>query len=163
MQIWQTSRIRLFDTLKGLCILFVIISHYSWSDGLMALLPFWVDVAVPVFMIISGYVLSGSFEKHGVLRLEDAYGLGTVLPKLIRYTVPFFAAYLIELCDLIIKGALSRCFRVCLPVPARRLWARWLLLSGAAPACVCVPGHLLCHQKSAQRGIAVVFPCECGI
>ena len=161
----QTSRIRLFDTLKGLCVVFVIISHYSWSDDerLMALLPFWVGISVPVFMIISGYVLSGSFEKHRVLCLEDAYRLKTVLPKLIRYTVPFSIAYLIELCDQIIKGAfpgVSGCVYLFLQGgygPGGYYYPALLQLVFVFPVIYFV------IKKSAQAGIVVVCPCQCGI
>lgn len=101
------SRIQFLDALKGLCVVFVIILHFPWSDAerLNALFPFWVGMSVPIFMIISGYALSGSLAKNKVSTIEEAYGVKTVLPKLVRYTVPFCVAFLIELLYLIAVDA----------------------------------------------------------
>lgn len=103
----NASRIQFFDTLKGLCAILIIITHYAWSDGerLAMLFPFWIGMAVPVFLIISGYVLSNSFAQHKITTMEEAYRFETILPKLIRYTVPFLIVYLVELLYLITKGA----------------------------------------------------------
>lgn len=46
------------DVVKGICILMAIFTHYDWSDKqrILLLFPFWIDMAVPVFMVITGYV-----------------------------------------------------------------------------------------------------------
>jgi fucose 4-O-acetylase-like acetyltransferase len=48
----------MIDILKGIGMVLVIITHYNWSNSekLNYLFPFWVSPAVPVFIIISGYV-----------------------------------------------------------------------------------------------------------
>lgn len=64
----NTSRKPVLDILKGLCIIMIIITHYGWSEKtrLCGLFPYTVDMAVPVFMIISGYVFSNSYIKKGI-------------------------------------------------------------------------------------------------
>ena len=96
----ETSKRNPFlDIIKAFCILFVIINHDIISAGfrLKALFPFWVEMAVPMFMIISGYVYAASFERHGIEHISDAYTKEYLLPRFIRYTVPFVLAYLVEI------------------------------------------------------------------
>ena len=86
------------DVLKGICILIVIITHYNWDKGerLKYLFPFWVEMAVPVFMIISGYVSSKSFEKKQINKLAQAYEPFLILSKILRYTIPFIIVYMLS-------------------------------------------------------------------
>lgn len=86
------------DVLKGICILAIIITHFSWepAERLRYFFPFWIDMAVPVFMIISGYVYAHSYRNHKILCVGDAYLLKNTLNKVIRYTIPFFIIYIIE-------------------------------------------------------------------
>ncbi len=92
------ERFHNLDFLKGLCVLFVIITHFSWKDEqrLYFLFPFWVDMAVPIFMILSGYVHSLSYKKHEINTLSDAYDLKNTINKIIRYTIPFLIIYIVE-------------------------------------------------------------------
>ena len=87
------------DIYKGVCILLVILTHFNWtaSERLKYLFPFWVNMAVPMFMIISGYVYSLSFEKHKINTIGKAYSLNNVLNKIIRYTIPFLIIFVIEI------------------------------------------------------------------
>lgn len=87
------------DVVKGILIMFVIISHFAWSqdERLGYLFPFWIDMAVPFFMLISGYVYAASFEKNNIACIEAAYETRFVLKKLIRYTVPYIIAYVAEM------------------------------------------------------------------
>lgn len=91
------------DIIKAICILFVIVTHDEISDKtrLIALFPFIVDMAVPFFMIISGYVYASSFERNKITHISEAYTLQFLLPKFIRYTVPFVMAFTVELFGLI--------------------------------------------------------------
>lgn len=59
------ERCHSIDFIKGICIILVIISHYRWTDyeRLRWMFPFWVDMAVPIFMVITGYLHSKSFQK----------------------------------------------------------------------------------------------------
>lgn len=92
------KRNNFIDTLKGICIIFVVITHFSWSneERLHLLFPFWIDMAVPVFMIISGYVYAASFERKQINSIESAYKLKEIVNKFIRYTIPYIGIYLAE-------------------------------------------------------------------
>lgn len=95
----QTDRYPVLDVLKGICIIFVIITHYGWGENqrLYGLFPYTIDMAVPVFMIISGYVFANAYIKKGITHFEDSYDISIILKRIIRYTLPFLIAYIIEL------------------------------------------------------------------
>ena len=95
----KLSRCSLIDIIKGFMILFIIITHYKWnypSDYLKYGFVFYIDMAVPVFMIISGYLAAVSLERKKCT-LQQAYSLDLVLPKLLRFLVPFTITFIIEL------------------------------------------------------------------
>lgn len=105
----KLSRCNLIDIIKGFMILFIIITHYKWdypSDYLKYGFVFYIDMAVPVFMVISGYLAAKSFEKK-VCTLQQAFSIEIVLPKLLRFLVPFFITFIIELPFLIIYKKLD--------------------------------------------------------
>lgn len=93
------KRNHMVDVLKGICIICVIITHFDWQNNSRAIpvFPFLIDMAVPVFMILSGYVYAISYEKHNILSIGQAYQADYVLDKLLRYTIPFLIIYILEL------------------------------------------------------------------
>ncbi len=86
------------DVLKGICILLVILTHFDWTEPerLKYLFPFWMNPAVPVFMIISGYLFAESFKRKNVTKFREAYNLKQIINKIIRYTIPLILIYGIE-------------------------------------------------------------------
>lgn len=56
------------DLLKGVAILMVIVTHLGFTADQRKYFafPFWIDMAVPVFMMLMGYVMSMSYARHGV-------------------------------------------------------------------------------------------------
>lgn len=92
-------RNRAIDILKGLCAIFVIVNHFNLAqeDRLRFLFPYWIDMAVPVFMIVSGYVYSISYEHRGIDSWRKAYQCSYIIDKLLRYTIPFLIAISMEL------------------------------------------------------------------
>lgn len=90
---------RFIDVLKGFCMLMVVATHYAFSveETKKLLFPFWVDMAVPIFMIISGFVYFKSFERRGINSLEEAYRPQSVVPKMMRYTCPFVLIFVFQL------------------------------------------------------------------
>ncbi|MCI7435484.1 MAG: acyltransferase family protein, partial [Spirochaetia bacterium] len=88
------------DVLKGICIIFVIFTHASWTNEqrVKLLFPFWIYMAVPFFMLVSGYVYTKSFQKNGIETLDSAYNKKYLLINLIRYTIPYFIAFMIDFC-----------------------------------------------------------------
>lgn len=94
------QRNHFLDIAKGIAILMVLVTHFSWSDAerLKYLFPFWISMAVPIFMIISGYLSAASFQRNHVECLDDAYAPNLLWHKYLRFTVPFLIAYVVELC-----------------------------------------------------------------
>lgn len=102
----ESGRQEFLDVIKGFCIICVIATHFSWSqqERLLYLFPFWIDMAVPVFMIISGYVYALSYKRHNVERLKDAYTIENMLNKIVRYTIPFAIVFLAEIIHNYVMG-----------------------------------------------------------
>lgn len=102
----QPDRLTILDVLKGICVIFVIITHYHWDDTqrLYGLFPFTIDMAVPVFMIITGFLLSNSYINKGITQFEQAYDLEIICKRLIRFSLPFFIAYATEIALFYLQG-----------------------------------------------------------
>ena len=62
-----------------------------------------INMAVPVFMIISGYNFAMSNRKKIGGNLKKMYAWEMIKPKLIRFLVPFFTVCLIEIVLLVIE------------------------------------------------------------
>lgn len=86
------------DFLKGICIILVIITHYSWNvtQRVQFLFPFWVSIAVPIFMLITGYVYSLSYNKSSSNSLRVIYTPKNIIVKILRYTIPFAPVFIAE-------------------------------------------------------------------
>lgn len=78
------------DLIKGICVLEIILTHSNigQSTKKLFLFPFWVEMAVPMFMIISGYLYARSYNKK-INTLEDLFCLPNYLDKVIRYSIPY--------------------------------------------------------------------------
>ena len=92
----KQTRICCLDVYKGICILFIIITHHNWTheQRLHMLFPFWIEMAVPVFMVITGYVYANSSANKNI-RLFDSYHPRQILMKWMRYTLPFIPAWML--------------------------------------------------------------------
>ncbi len=85
------------DVIKGICILMVVFTHYNWEDKqrLVFLFPFWIDMAVPIFMVVTGYVSAVSYKRKGSYSIKRAYKPGLLLSKCLRYIIPFIPAFIV--------------------------------------------------------------------
>lgn len=94
----KPGRIALFDILKGIAIIMVCITHFGWErqERIDLLFPFWISMAVPIFMIVTGYLTSASYDKKGY-QFYDLYHPKNLIPKLKQYLTPFTTIYLAEL------------------------------------------------------------------
>lgn len=92
------KRNNFLDVLKGICILLVILTHFDWveAERLQYLFPYWMNPAVPIFMITSGYVYTESFKRKNVATFQQAYALKGIVDKAIRYTIPLVLIFIIE-------------------------------------------------------------------
>ena len=102
----DAKRIHSLDLIKGILIIFIIITHYNWTDEQrrMMLFPYWIDMAVPVFMIISGYVNVLSYQRKEITTLREAYEYKEITGKLIRYSIPLLMAFAFEVFLYVISG-----------------------------------------------------------
>jgi len=106
------ERLNFLDIYKGIAILFVIITHYQWKDAerLTYLFPYWIKMAVPLFLVITGYVTAYTTEKKGT-SLSDSYKPSVIIVKLLRYLLPFIPIYvIILLVRIILKNDSFSCF-----------------------------------------------------
>lgn len=89
------KRNNFLDVLKGYGILMVILTHFEWTAAQQTqlLFPYWMNPAVPIFMIISGYVYTESYKRKEISTFKDAYNVKGLIDKLIRYTVPMVMVY----------------------------------------------------------------------
>ncbi len=94
----KPKRILSLDILKGLCAIFVVISHcpIPIEQTKIALFPFTVSMAVPFFLVTSGYLFANSFENSGITEFADAYKLRSLCNRIIGYLVPFTIIILIQ-------------------------------------------------------------------
>ena len=98
------NRNRNLDFLKGLMIILVIITHSSFAVSHRDNSPFFsivVDMAVPVFMIISGFVNTASGEKWNG---KVFYDKDRLLKKLLRIALPFLPIAIIMTVYRIVRG-----------------------------------------------------------
>lgn len=92
------KRNNFIDIAKGIAILMVVITHYKWSGSqrIDLLFPYHISMAVPIFMLVTGYVSAASFLKNGVTTLKNAYAIKPMAKKLLRYTLPFLYMYITQ-------------------------------------------------------------------
>ena len=93
----EKDRLSYLDFYKGICILLIIIQHSMLDPTFrkVYLFPYWVFMAVPILMVITGYVSSLSFEKNGVT-LKSAYHPKNIICKLLRFIIPFLPVFIVE-------------------------------------------------------------------
>lgn len=91
------KRIDFLDYLKAICVIMVVITHYGWEDKNSPFFTMIINMAVPVFMIVSGYNFAMSNRKKADGELKKMYAWGMIKPKLIRFLVPFTTICFIEI------------------------------------------------------------------
>ena len=94
----NNNRNSTIDIIKAVSIILIIITHYSWTveQRQNVVFPLVIDMAVPIFMFLSGYVGAMSFDKKGVDSLAKAYSLHQIVHKYIRYTIPYLIFLVVE-------------------------------------------------------------------
>ena len=91
------KRSNLLDIIKGLMIIFIIITHFRFAypdDYMKYGFFYWVDMAVPVFMIITGYLIALSAKN--INSLWQAYRAEIVIKKLLRFLIPWLPIAIVE-------------------------------------------------------------------
>lgn len=98
------KHIYLIDYLKAFSIIMVIITHYAWQDKINAWFLFVINMAVPVFMLISGYNFSASGMRKAEGKLQKMYDHRVLLPKVVRFTLPFAFVFVFEIVLKVMQG-----------------------------------------------------------
>lgn len=89
------GRLLALDFAKGVATLMVVVTHFWIQDATRArlLFPLWIDMAVPIFMIIMGIVNARSFDRRQADTLGDILTARYVLSRIAAYTIPFAIAF----------------------------------------------------------------------
>jgi peptidoglycan/LPS O-acetylase OafA/YrhL len=84
----------ILDYLKAFAIILVIINH-SWPESLKdaPIFIFIIRMAVPIFMVVSGYTFAMSYCKYN--NFKGMYSLKSLISKFVRFTVPVIITYLL--------------------------------------------------------------------
>ena len=92
------KRNHFLDIAKGIAIIMVCITHFSWTSAerLIGLFPFWISMAVPIFMLVTGYVSAMSFDKKTDGSIKSLYNINSTINKLVRYIAPFLCMFIVQ-------------------------------------------------------------------
>ena len=108
----RKKRIDFLDYMKAACVIMVIITHYDWHDKTTPVFTMLINMAVPVFMIISGYNFAMSNRKKTGGKFGEMYAWRMMKPKLVRFLVPFFTVCLVEIVMLLLENKNIHPFRI---------------------------------------------------
>ena len=91
------KRIHLIDYLKAVSIIMVIITHYSWETKQYPAFTYGIRMAVPIFMILSGYNCMMSYSRREDDSLKALYHPKNMLSKLGWILLPYTILFVFEL------------------------------------------------------------------
>lgn len=97
----SSKRQPILDYIKCICIIFVIINHSDVISTSDPLYLFFIRMAVPVFILISGYTFALSNNAKTISKMYTPTDIGR---KFFRYTIPAVITYSIYILLLIISG-----------------------------------------------------------
>lgn len=94
----HSSRLMSIDYLKAIAIVLVIVNH-SLTDIKRLKLggPFWISMAVPIFMIISGFTYSMSSERRSINTFGQYFNRDLMKTRLSRLIIPYLIIFILEL------------------------------------------------------------------
>ncbi len=94
------------DILKTLSIIMIIITHDTFfvENNRLPFCVYVLDMAVPVFMLVSGYNYASSCSRHKY-SLRDLYDIKLLFRRICRFLVPYTAVFiLVTLLMVFVKG-----------------------------------------------------------
>lgn len=101
----KKDRVLVIDWMKAVCIILVIFNHSGLFDrttNVFFLLV--IDIAVPVFMILSGYTFALRYNKSCIKEMFDRRDL---LKRFLRFTIPMLMTFSVYQVYMIFKGDFS--------------------------------------------------------
>ena len=86
------------DFLKGIFVLLVILTHSKIDNSFYQniIFPYIVNIAVPRFMFVSGFVRANSFNRKNINNLIDAYNLKLLFKNIFRLLIAFVPIFVLE-------------------------------------------------------------------
>ena len=103
------KRIEFLDYTKAICIIMVIITHIDWTNKNLPIFDYVINMAVPIFMLISGYNFAMSSERFlgewpgGRKGLRKLYNINLMLKKIWRFAEPFLPICVVEIIIIILQ------------------------------------------------------------
>lgn len=93
----NNKRIYVIDYLKAICIMMVIFTHYSWADKKTPFFTLVIAMAVPIFMVLSGFNFSMSYDRKINSTLKEMYAPRLFFSRLRRFLFPFIVIFIAEI------------------------------------------------------------------
>lgn len=92
----KNQRFDSLDILKSIAIICVVLNHSLTSEEMLWIGgPFWIYMAVPIFLIISGFNMYRSIEKRNMTKMSDYFNKPYLWPKLVGILLPWLLAIFI--------------------------------------------------------------------
>lgn len=91
--------------MKALAILMVITTHMELGSRSNPVFPFVIEMAVPIFMLISGINYARSYERHKVSTLREMYSWKNIWHRIKPMAEPLAVVYVVEILIMTIQGS----------------------------------------------------------
>ena len=88
----------ILDYLKAFAIIAVVITHCDFVGAQRShvIFPYLIGMAVPVFMLITGFNYANSCVNKKIATLFEQYNLKLILKRLLRIVIPFAIVFFLE-------------------------------------------------------------------
>lgn len=134
----KMERILSIDYLKAFAAILVILTHsLSKSQRLAIGGPFWISMAVPIFIILSGFTNSLSADKNKLTLLRDFYQKERLVQEFNSFLSPYFIIIVLEF----FLGFYQRSFLKIGPFVSYRIkdYLLYFLTGGTTPGSYYIP------------------------
>ena len=87
-----------FDYLKALAIICIVIDHYRFTISELGnlLFPYAIEMGVPIFMLVTGFLYANSFLKNKIYNIKEMFAPAILIKRFLRLTLPFLIIFTIE-------------------------------------------------------------------
>lgn len=160
----SSTRLMAIDYLKAIAVILVIINHsLTNTQQLKVGGPFWISMAVPIFMIVSGFTYSMSASRHESDSFKDYFGRDILVKRISRFMIPFLIVFVLEILlkSIVPLSFQSESMKKSIPVLVS------FLIGGAGPGSYYIPVLLQfvfvfpiiysSYRKSTVKTVAMVF------
>lgn len=96
----RNGRIFVLDALKAFAAIMVIVTHFQWESRENFLFYYVINMAVPIFMIISGYNFSASYERMKSKNMRA--WIEKFIKQIICFTVPYMMVWTVRMIEKIV-------------------------------------------------------------